>query len=294
MDGATFAARWHHRGMPRSPASGVGPARLHHEKIARSDSHPAHWLLLTHGIYGAGSNWRGIARKLNERRPDWGVLLVDLRHHGRSESGGKPNDLEAAAGDLRALIDEVPVTAMAGHSFGGKVVLAARRLAPPDLRQTWMLDATPGARPDAEADPDNTVMRVLELLERSPRSWTRRDGFVEAMVAAGQTPALAQWLGMNLVAGEGGYVLRLDLGAIRELLHDYFAQDLWSVVEDPTLPGDVEIVIADRSPAVSDADQRRLADMPPHVHVHHVDAGHWLHIDAPSEVVELFARRLPE
>ena len=46
------------------------PARLHHERIARSDTAPSRWLLLTHGIYGAGSNWRGIARKVNERRPE--------------------------------------------------------------------------------------------------------------------------------------------------------------------------------------------------------------------------------
>jgi len=43
------------------------------------------------------------------------------------------------------------------------------------------------------------------------------------------------------------------------------------------------------SEAIDDA--RR---MPPHVHVHHIEAGHGLHIDAPSEVIELFARRLPE
>src|SRR3989442_1471991 len=39
-------------------------------------------------------------------------------------------------------------------------------------------------------------------------------------------------------------------------------------------------------------DPRRLAPAPPHVLVHHVDAGLWLHIDAPAAVVELFARGL--
>jgi esterase len=280
--------------MLSSPAS-AGSARLHHERIARTGTSPASWLLLTHGIYGAGSNWRGIARKVNERRPDWGIVLVDLRHHGRSEAGESPNDLASSARDLRALIEEVPVAAIAGHSFGGKVVLATRRIAPATLRQTWVLDATPSARPDAEDDPDNTVSRVLALMERLPKTWKRRDDFVEALVAAGQTPAIAQWLAMNLVAGpSGALVSRLDLDAIREMLGDYYTQDLWDAVDNPALPGDVEFVIADRSSSVSEADQRRLAASPPHVHVHHVAAGHWLHIDAPNEVVELFAARLPE
>src|SRR5205085_6580304 len=63
-------------------------------------------LLLTHGIYGAGSNWRSIARKLNERRPEWGVVLVDLRQHGRSEPGEPPHTIAACADDLRALRSE--------------------------------------------------------------------------------------------------------------------------------------------------------------------------------------------
>ncbi|MCX5745383.1 MAG: hypothetical protein NT062_23135, partial [Proteobacteria bacterium] len=48
------------------------PAPLHSERIARGDAVPSRWLLFTHGIYGAGMNWRGIARKINERRPEWG------------------------------------------------------------------------------------------------------------------------------------------------------------------------------------------------------------------------------
>jgi pimeloyl-ACP methyl ester carboxylesterase len=269
-------------------------ARLHHELITRPGARSERWLLLTHGIYGAGSNWRAIARKLTDRCPEWGVMLVDLRQHGRSEPGEPPHDLAACAGDLREAMTEVPVAAIAGHSFGGKVVLATRALAPSGLRQTWALDASPSAQLAAETDPANTVMRALALLERLPRTWSRRDDFVSAVVADGHAPALAQWLAMNVVPDASGVLaLRLDLPAIREMLRDYYARDLWSAVEDRTLPGDVEIVIAERSPSVNDADRRRLAAAPAHVHVHHVDAGHWLQIDAPQDVVELFATRLP-
>jgi len=86
-------------------------------------------------------------------------------------------------------------------------------------------------------------------------------------------------------------MLRLDLPAIRAMLTDYFAQDLWDAVSAPS-PGSVEFVIADRSGAVSAADRDRLATMPPHVHVHHVDASHWLHIDAPQTVIDLFVEHL--
>ncbi|HEV7554585.1 MAG TPA: alpha/beta fold hydrolase, partial [Kofleriaceae bacterium] len=76
------------------------PVHLHHELVAGDRA--AKCFALTHGIYGAGHNWRSIARKLVERRPEWAVALVDLRHHGRSEGGTPPDTVAACADDLRA------------------------------------------------------------------------------------------------------------------------------------------------------------------------------------------------
>jgi pimeloyl-ACP methyl ester carboxylesterase len=268
------------------------PARLHRELIG---SNVTRWLLVTHGIYGSAANWRTIARKLHQQRPDWGIVLVDLRQHGRSEPGEPPNTLAACAADLRALFDELPgIEVMAGHSFGGKVVLATRAIAPPTLRQTWMFDASPSARPGAEADPDNSVPQVLALMERLPKTWPRRDDFIAAVTGAGQPLPLAQWLAMNVVPDESGaYSLRLDLAAVRSMLRDYYRQDLWSVAFDPALPGELHVVIAERSGALSPDDRARLATAPPHVHVHRIDAGHWLHIEAAANVVELLTSGLP-
>jgi len=268
------------------------PARLHHERISRSDHAPSKWLVMTHGIYGAGSNWRGIARKLNERRPEWGIVLVDLRQHGRSEPGTPPHTVAAAADDLRALVTELgDIAALAGHSFGGKVVLATRALV--SVEQTWMLDASPSTRASYLTDRGNSVMRVLELLERLPKTWQKREEFVAAVQAEGHELGLAQWLAMNVVPDEfGALTLRLDTAALRELLTDYATVDLWPTLLDPT-HGRVEIVVAERASVFTPADRERLAQLPAHVHAHLIDAGHWLHIDAPGAVVDLLVAELP-
>jgi hypothetical protein len=157
-----------------------------------------------------------------------------------------------------------------------------------------MFDASPSARPGAEADPDNSVPQVLALMERLPKTWPRRDDFIAAVTAAGQPLPLAQWLAMNVVPDESGaYSLRLDLPAVRSMLRDYYRQDLWSVAFDPALPGELHVVIAERSGALSPDDRARLATAPPHVHVHRIDAGHWLHIEAAANVVELLTSGLP-
>lgn len=244
---------------------------------------------MTHGIFGAGSNWRGIARKLVDRRREWGVVLVDLRLHGRSDAGEPPHTVAACAEDLAALIRELgDVSALAGHSFGGKTALATRSLV--TLAQTWVLDASPGARPEAIDDPDNSVVRVLDMMARMPASWPSRDAFVAAVVADGHSTALAQWLAMNLVAQGDAMVNRLDLAALRSLLVDYYRLDLWP---DVLVGSELHFVVATSGSSVSPADRARLQTAPPHVHVHEIAAGHWLHIEAPAAVVELFATHLP-
>src|SRR5262249_17510061 len=168
----------------------------------------------------------------SDRRPEWGVVLVDLRQHGRSEPGEPPHTIAACADDLRALVAALgDVHAIAGHSFGGKVVLAARPLVA--VAQIWVLDASPSPR-DPPADRSSTVVRVLELMERSPRHWARRDDFIAAVVADGHDTGLARWLAMNLVPdATGELVLRLDLGALRAMLADYYATDVWDALEAP-------------------------------------------------------------
>ena len=261
------------------------PAQLHTERIGDGDR----VLLFTHGIYGSGANWRTIARKIVGELPEWSVLLVDLRQHGRSEGGDPPHTLAAAADDVAAVARAHGVTALAGHSFGGKVVLAARSLV--DVAQTWVLDASPSARPGALDEPGNSVVDVLELLEQSQHPWARREDFVASVVAAGSAPALGHWLAMNLVPDGDAFVLRLDPAALRAMLADYYAVDLWDALFDPAR-GDAEIVIAERSSSIDDDARTRLAAAPAHVHVHRIAADHWLHIEAPDAVVGLFASRL--
>lgn len=284
---------------------------LHHELVAPPGAAPVGWLMMTHGIFGSGGNWRSIARKLIDRRPRWGVVLVDLRGHGRSPAGEPPHTVDACARDLGTLdkalaADGRVVRAALGHSFGGKVVLAMRQLLahapgatarPTDVLQTWVVDATPAARPELFDAPDNTVRQVLELLEGLPARVASREALVEAVIAGGHGEGVGQWLATNLEPDDGGFRLRLDLGVIRDLLRDYYQRDLWRAVEDPQVPGELRVVVAGRSTTVPHTDRERLMSHSAHTgltYVHEIpDAGHWVHTDAPAAVVELLAGALP-
>lgn len=260
-------------------------ARLHHERIGTA----SRALLITHGILGSGANWRSIARKLVANRPDWCVELVDLRGHGRSEQGDPPHTLDACARDLRALLDELPeIVATAGHSFGGKTVLALRAIAPIRLQHTFVMDASPSTR----GAKDTNVAAVLSSLDRLPGPWASREAFIAAIGTDGHDRGLAQWLAMSLVAKDGALALRFDLAQIHEMIASYAATDLWPVALDPDLPGDVTFLYAADSATLTDDDRTR--ELPPHVHRSRIErAGHWLHIDAPDAVVGELTTRLP-
>jgi esterase len=296
----------------RRPALTTAPARvrlaamalLHHELIASQGGTPRGWLMITHGIFGAGSNWRSIARKLHRARPELGCVLVDLRNHGRSPNPPPPHDLAACADDLGALIDHLadagrPTLAVAGHSFGGKVTAMLRRRREEHAHVSavtswWLLDSSPGARPNAATEPRNSVRDVLATMDALPETFASREAFERAIIAAGHARSLAQWLALSVepsATGEG-WRLRLPLPAMHEMLASYYATDLWPDTLDPA-GGEVHLVIAERSTTLGPADRAIAAAAPPHVHVHMVDADHWLHIEAPDAVVALLAAGVP-
>jgi pimeloyl-ACP methyl ester carboxylesterase len=253
---------------------------------------PARWLYILHGIYGAGRNWASLARRITRARSDWGAVLVDLRQHGASQDFPPPHTIVTAAEDVVRLARDTgdEAGAMLGHSFGGKVALAAARRSLPALRQVWVVDSTPDAR-----EPGGSAWAMLEILRSLPERFDTRDELIDALVGRGQTRATAQWMATNLVPDDGGYRWRFDFDALETLLRDFFRTDLWPVVERP--PDDVMIhfVKAEESSVLSPEAVARIeaAAARAPVHLHLVEGGHWLNADNPDALVELLVHGLP-
>lgn len=254
------------------------------------------YIAFVHGIMGSGTNWRAFARKLIAQTPGQGALLVDLALHGALRDNGPlvPNTVEATAQDLaaRLALGGWPLDALAGHSFGGKVVsLAAKAMASDRARSLWILDSPPGPR--VEGQGSASTLRVLASLSRLPLVHESRAAFVQALEAQGIERSVAQWLATNLRAIEtGGFRFALDLVAIEAVLEDFFNQDTWPTIDalgqDPNWG--VEVIYGGRSsvfvPQELEALQARAARG--QLRARCIEkAGHWLHVDAPAELLEL-------
>jgi pimeloyl-ACP methyl ester carboxylesterase len=268
------------------------PAALHTQRIVASDATPARWLYLLHGIYGAGRNWNAVSRRIVDARPDWGVLAVDLRGHGRSESGETPHTLDACVQDLLHLPDAgaPPAAAVLGHSFGGKVATLFAEAA--ELASLWIVDSTPSAR-----EPSGSAWAMIDVLDLNPGPFRDRDVGIAAVESEGYAHAVALWMGTNLERGaDDAWRWRLDPVQMRALLVDFFETDAWPSLRAAAEAGTrVHLIRATESSIVSEEDRRMLAELEGDglpVERIDVEGGHWLNADAPDRVAALVASGL--
>ena len=264
--------------------------------VSNEGSNPTKWMLLLHGVFGMGSNFRSFARALSARVPEWGFLLVDLRGHGASQGFQPPHTLATAAEDISRLVTslELPVVGIAGHSFGGKVTLAYLARRDRDLSNVFVLDSVPGARPNASVTED--ALRILRLLESIPQPLASPEAFGEICERAGLSKPITNWLAMNVRRSDDTYRIRLDLQAIGAMLVDYYEHDYWDVIADPTCSTRIDLVVGGASGHFADADldrARALEGAGSHVHLSILKgAGHWLHTDDPEGLLDVMATAL--
>lgn len=276
--------------MSQAPA---GPLP-HHERVSRVDVDPERWLVFLHGIFGAGRNWATVARRLVRARPEWGVLLVDLRQHGASQGFPPPHTIAAAADDVARLIaaSGLSVPGVLGHSFGGKVALQlAGSPGGAGIETLWMIDSTPEARA-----PTGSAWEMLRAFTDLPGPFATREVGVAALQGKGVAEPTARWMATNLEEGAGGYVWRIEPADMEALLRDFFAVDLWKTVENPPPNLDLHIVKAEESSVLGPEACRRIEDAGSRtgrVHLHRVPGGHWVNADSPDALVGLLVDGLP-
>lgn len=267
-----------------------------HLEVVAPGASPTRVALVAHGIMGSASNWRGFFRKLVEdpRAAAYRWVLVDLRHHGRSDGAPPgPDTVRSCAEDLVALTRHLGVTptVAVGHSFGGKVVLSYGDLAPVTPERVLVLDSSLGIeRPAEPGSTGDDVFRVIDGLRSLPNPIPSREALVEALTAQGFSLMLARWMTTNLEgSADMGYRFRFDLDGIGRLIGDYFTLDAWPFLE--RLGARAHVVRGDRSDRIPEVDAARLAGLG--VPVTTLSAGHWVHVDAPDALREVIANALP-
>ena len=241
--------------------------------------------LVLHGLFGSGTNWRTIARRLGTRIE---CHLVDQRNHGRSPHARGMAYPDLAA-DVLAYLDahRIGQAGLIGHSMGGKTAMTLALTAPERVRWLIVADIAPAQSP-SDHEPILDALRALPV-----ESLASRSGAEKVLAPAIPELGLRRFLLQNLVVGDTGMRWRIDLDAIARALPDltdFPSMPPHAVYEGPTL-----FLRGESSDYVGAHHESRIRTLFPAASIATVAAaGHWLHAEQPAAVTTRIAAFLDD
>ncbi len=237
-------------------------------------------VVVLHGFLGQGRNLATLSRRWAESDAALRIVVPDLAGHGSAPPPAPDAGLPELAADVMetAAAAGAREVAIVGHSFGGRVALAALDRWPERVRHVTLLDIAPGAIARGVGGSEE----VVEILAEAPSEVQVREEMRGWLTGRGLSPAIAAWLMTNLVDSGKAFVWRFDRDALRMLHPHIRGADQWEIVERHAAR--VAVIRGGASPYVTDADVQRFGALGVAVRTI-VGAGHFVHIDAPDALL---------
>lgn len=242
-------------------------------------------LVILHGLLGSLDNWHTLSRTFSR---SFRVLAVDQRNHGQSPH----SDLftyEAMAEDLTELLDHlnIPSAHVLGHSMGGKTAMQFALSNPSRVKTLTVVDMAPREYPRLHDELLDALASVNLATAVS------RKEVDEELSKNVPDFAVRQFLLKNLARDSAGsFMWKANLQVIRSS-YDEIAREIKSELP---FTGPALFVKSDRGSYVLDSDVPMIKRLFPHAQIVRIDAGHWIHADAPmvfAETVRSFLRAEP-
>lgn len=260
---------------------------LYFREMGAPPADATHRCLIVHGIMGSSQNWLGAARTLLKRFPTWSIRLLDLPGHGESPNSSLDPALPAIAAHVYSVLEDDAwrPTILMGHSFGGKTMIELSMRYSEQPLDLWLLDAPMNA--DTLVTGTQTIEKILSVVERLPDPQSRQS-VLEAFSEAGLEIGIGQWMNTNLRRLKTGFEWKVEPSFIRAALKDYLSRDYWFFLSSRPEHHELHSVLAGRSTWWRGEIERRLRKLP-HSQLHMLHrAGHWVHIDDLSGLVQCF------
>jgi len=232
-------------------------------------------LLIVPGLFGAGRNWRAIAKRLCCDRQ---VITVDMRNHAGSfwDAGHSYDDL---ADDLAGVLAQFngPVDVM-GHSMGGKAAMVLALRNPVNMNRLIVVDIAPVGYSHSQMS-NITAMQDLDISTIARRSEV--ENLLATKIKDGPTRAfLAQSLDLS---GNGNrWVLNLDA----------LARNMDHIIGFPDISGRfcnaALFIKGGASDYILPRFMAKIKTLFPNAVLREVPgAGHWVHAEAPRAFIDV-------
>jgi esterase len=222
-------------------------------------------------LLGSLDNWHTLSKTFAS---SFRVLAVDQRNHGRSPH----SDLftyDAMAEDLAELLDylKIPSAHLLGHSMGGKSAMQFTLTHPSRVKKMIVVDIAPRAYPRLHDE----VLDALASVNLTPA--TSRPYIDDELSKRIPDAAVRQFLMKNLTRDSAGaFTWKANLRAIQSSYMEIARE----ITSERPFPGPTLFVKADRSDYVLDSDVPMIKKLFPNAQIAGINAGHWIHAEAPT------------
>jgi esterase len=234
-------------------------------------------VIILHGLFGNLDNWQTIAKQL--AKSNW-VFIVDQRNHGKSPHVDEMN-YTLMAEDLKAFMDQhwIPRAHIIGHSMGGKTAMQFAFDYPDMVDKLVIVDIAPS---ENKAGHDAIFEALLSL---NVEKINNRSEAEENLKTKIEDFGVRQFLLKNLKRGKNGtYRWKMNLKAI----HKNYQKILDSVESDMPYDGESLFVIGVLSGYVKEAEEKLIHQLFTDAKIQTIEkAGHWVHADAPEELLNM-------
>ncbi len=234
-------------------------------------------VIILHGLFGTLDNWQTIAKKLAEENT---VYIVDQRNHGRSPHVDS-HDYSSMAEDLRQFMEDnwIYNAHLIGHSMGGKTAMQFALDFPDMVDKLVVVDISPKAYPGSHHD----IFEALSSLDLD--TIESRKQADEHLAQSIDDKGIRLFLMKNLTSDkEGGYKFKMNL----PVLYRHYDEILDSVRGDDPFEKQTLFIRGEKSKHMEDEDEDEIKKMFPSAEIETVaGAGHWVHAEAPVELLKL-------
>jgi len=234
-------------------------------------------IIILHGLFGTLDNWQTIGKKLAEH---YMVYLVDQRNHGRSPHHPDFN-YALMAEDLRTFMESqwIYKAHLIGHSMGGKTVMQFAMDFPDMIDQLIVVDIAP----KTYAGGHQAIFNALNQLDLG--SLEHRKEADKALSKNIKDYGVRQFLLKNLTREKaGGYRWKMNLPVIQQ----HYQAILDTIPLNEAFEEKSLFIRGSQSNYIMDEDWPTVLSYFPNAHLATVEgSGHWVHAEAPGELLKL-------
>lgn len=245
---------------------------LHYKEYGRGEP-----VIILHGLFGTLDNWQTIARQLAENHA---VFALDQRNHGRSPHFDR-HDYHSMVEDLRHFMESHWIfnASIIGHSMGGKTAMQFALEYPDMVKKLVVVDISPKAYPGSHHEIFDALL-TLELDKMENRQ--EADQQMKQLI---EEEDIRFFLMKNLTRRkDGGYEFKINL----PVLYKHYEDILAAVEGDHPFEGPSLFIRGGRSRHIQTGDEVMIQQLFPKAVIKTIEkAGHWVHADAPGELLSL-------